>query len=72
MHITVGSAGAALDNATIFPQAWTAHIIQGEYGYGRITVSNASAMHWEFVKAGAENDTDAGSVQDDVWIFRSR
>lgn len=29
-------------------------------------------MHWEFVKAGADNDTAAGSVRDDVWIYRHR
>lgn len=73
MHITVGSAGALLDTTgTFYPQEWTARSIQGVYGYGRVTVVNASAMHWEFVKAGAENDTDAGSVLDDVWIIRDR
>lgn len=72
MHITIGSAGAYLDKGVFYPQDWTLHSIQGEYGYGRITVANASAMHFEFVKAGAENDTDVGSVRDDVWILRQR
>lgn len=72
MHITVGSAGASLDNGTFYPQDWTARSVQGEFGYGRITVANASAMHWQFVKAGGENDTSAGTVRDDVWIIRQR
>ena len=71
LHITVGSAGAALGNSTIHPQDWSAHIIQGKYGYGRISVVNRSAMHWEFIQAGADNDTEAGSIQDGVWIFRN-
>jgi acid phosphatase type 7 len=72
-HITVGSAGAHLDeNVTLYKQEWTAKFIAQEYGYGRITVVNATAMHWEFVRAGADNDTDAGAVLDEVWILRER
>ena len=72
-HITVGSAGANLDtNVTLYPQEWTAKFIPQEYGYGRITVVNATAMHWEFVRAGADNDTEAGAVLDEVWIVRER
>jgi hypothetical protein len=73
LHITVGSAGASLDYGTsTYPQKWTAQSIYGEYGYGRITVANASTLHWEFVKAGSENDTTAGEIHDDVWIIRRR
>jgi len=72
MHITVGSAGAHLDETGLYWNGWTEKFIQQEYGYGRITVKNATALHFEFVKAGSENDTTAGEVHDDVWIFRDR
>ena len=69
-YITVGTAGAALDIAELYPQSWTAQFIQQQYGFGRITVHNASAMHFEFVVAGPEESTETGTVQDDVWIQR--
>lgn len=47
MHICVGSAGAMLDSAMLYPNHWTETFIQQEYGYGRITVANASALHQE-------------------------
>ena len=72
MHITVGSAGAHLDETGLYWNGWTEKFIQQQYGYGRITVQNATALHFEFVKAGSENDTTAGEVHDDVWIFRDR
>lgn len=72
-HITVGSAGAHLDvNATLYEQDWTVTFLPLEFGYGRITVVNASAMHWEFVRAGADNDTESGAVLDETWILRDR
>jgi hypothetical protein len=60
-HITVGSGGAELDSIGLFDQDWTESYIQG-YGYGRITVSNATALHFEFVSA------EDGLVLDDTWI----
>jgi acid phosphatase type 7 len=72
MHITIGSAGALLDDTFLYPNGWTDKFIKQEFGYGRITVVNASAMLFEFVKAGDTNDTDAGEVHDDVWILRDR
>jgi acid phosphatase type 7 len=72
MHITVGSAGAHLDDSYIYANGWTKKVILGEYGYGRITVHNASALRFEFVKAGDVNDTTSGEVHDDVWIVRHR
>jgi hypothetical protein len=68
-HITVGTAGAKLDHHIPFYNAsWAARNIQGVYGYGRITIPNATALHFEFVRAGAQDDKAAGSVLDDVWI----
>lgn len=72
LHITVGSAGAELTIVDQYPNGWTDKLIRGEFGYGRITVSNASAMLFEFVKAGDENDSTAGEVHDSMWIKRDR
>jgi hypothetical protein len=69
-HITVGSGGAVLDDTELFRNTWSAKFIKQEYGYGRITVMNGTALHFEFVKAGDQNDTTAGDVHDDVWIRR--
>ena len=71
MHITIGSAGAALTEVDMYSNHWTDKLIV-DFGYGRITVANASAMLFEFVKAGPSNDTHAGEVQDQVWIIRER
>jgi hypothetical protein len=71
-HITVGSAGAHLDDVALYPNQWTAYHVQGVYGYGRITVMNSSSLHYEYVVAGADTDETAGQVLDDVWISRSR
>ena len=72
MHITVGSAGAHLDDTTVYESGWSERFIMGEYAYGRVTVANASAMHFELIKAGEVNDTSSGDVLDDVWIMRHR
>jgi len=70
-HITVGSAGAQLDDTPhLFSNTWSAKFTNKEYGYGRITVMNATTMNFEFVRAGDQNDTSAGDVHDQVWITR--
>ena len=71
-HITVGSAGAQLNTVGLYWNWWTAKSIRGVYGYGRISVANSTALHFEFVKAGDANDTTAGDTLDNVWIVRSR
>lgn len=71
-HITVGSAGAELSTVGLYWNRWTAKSIRGVYGYGRISVANATALHFEFVKAGDANDTRAGDTLDDAWIVRDR
>ena len=71
-HITVGSAGAALNDNELYDNQWTEAFVKQVYGYGRITVANASALRFQFVKAGESNDTSAGDVLDDVWIWRDR
>jgi hypothetical protein len=72
IHITVGSAGAKLDAGYDLVNAWTAHFIKGEFGYGRITALNNTDMHFEFVLHGTSQEEFAGTVQDDVWIHRDR
>jgi acid phosphatase type 7 len=70
LHITVGSAGAHLNNNTLYENGWTEKFLQATFGYGWITVMNATALHFEFVKAGSDQDPDAGSVLDDVWLVK--
>jgi hypothetical protein len=70
-HIMVGTAGVGFHHGTIYANHWSAKNIFGEYGYGRITVANSTGMHFEFVKAGAENDTTSGEVLDEVWFTKT-
>lgn len=72
IHITVGSAGAKLDDGFDLVNKWTDHFIKGEFGYGRITVPNNTHLHFEFVLHGTEDEARAGLVLDDVWIHRNR
>ncbi|GKY98793.1 hypothetical protein MPSEU_000835500 [Mayamaea pseudoterrestris] len=71
-YLTIGSAGARLDEAWFYPNAWTAKSIQKQYGYGRITIMNATAVHFEFVKVGDYNDATSGQIGDDFWLHRNR
>lgn len=70
MHITVGSAGAKLDAGFDLVNEWTERFIKGQFGYGRITIANSTALHFEFVLHGFSNEGDAGLVLDDLWIKR--
>ncbi|CAB9510615.1 Probable inactive purple acid phosphatase [Seminavis robusta] len=70
LHITVGSAGARMENNTVFDTVWTKKYIPGVYGYGRVTVENATAMHFEFVQAGRNFEPWAGHVLDDAWLTK--
>ena len=74
IHLTIGTAGAHLDDADLetFVNPWTAKVLLSTFGYGRVTVQNATALHFQVVQAvvGAENET--GQVLDDIWILRDR
>lgn len=74
IHITIGAAGAPLDSyyAATYDNEWTDLYLRGVYGYGRLTVANATAMHIEFIRHGEKGDPLAGEVLDDVWIHRDR
>lgn len=64
-HVTVGGPmGGAEYNGTMYEQNWTEAFATG-WGYGRVTVANATALHWEYL------DT-TGKVRDEVWIARRR
>ena len=69
MHITVGSAGAHLDTVDLYDAPWTETYLKGVFGYGRMTVANASALNFEYVQTVNETYTQ---VLDDVWIVRER
>ncbi|CAB9508582.1 Probable inactive purple acid phosphatase [Seminavis robusta] len=72
-HIIVGTAGAKLMYDPKVPSIhWTKKIVRGHFGYGRVTVANATSMHFEFVRAGANDDPAAGTVLDDVWIVKGQ
>ena len=62
-HITIGTAGAQLDWAPLLRRSW-GRFYSAEWGYGRITVANSTALHFEFV-----SDKD-GSTRDSVWLRR--
>ncbi|GAX22395.1 hypothetical protein FisN_14Hh008 [Fistulifera solaris] len=69
MHITIGSSGAKLDTVDLYDAPWTATYLKSVFGYGRMTVANASALYFEYVQTVNETYTH---VLDDVWIVRDR
>ncbi len=73
IHITVGAAGAPLDNfyaaATTYSNPWTARYLPGVFGYGKLE-GNATDLHFSFVQHGDEHDSLAGQVLDTLWIPR--
>lgn len=69
-HIMVGSAGAPLDDVGVYSNHWSVKNIQGVYGYGRITIANKTALQFEFVQAGPQDDQKSGEVLDEVWISK--
>lgn len=62
-HITIGTAGAELDSVPLLRKPWSAYF-SAEWGYGRITVANATALLFEFV-----SDED-GLTKDSTWLFK--
>ena len=64
-HITVGTAGAELDNVSLLRKKWVAKYI-AQWGYGRVTSLSNYELLWEFV-----SDVD-GSVKDQVLISKER
>jgi hypothetical protein len=75
MHITIGTAGAHLNENILNENEiaiWTEQIIFQTYGYGRVSIKNSTVLHFEFIKNGNEQyDSTAGTVLDEVYIVRN-
>ena len=63
MHIVVGTAGKELDLEDYFPVSWSLYQ-ENDYGYGRLTQANCSALLWEWV------ENTSGKVKDQVWLTK--
>ena len=62
-HIVVGTAGRSFDGEDYWPKIWSMYR-EINYGYGRVTVANSTALHWEWIR----NKDDV--VADEVWIYK--
>ena len=67
IHITVGTAGASLDDMSIglYDNVWTEKYL-GVWGYIRATIFNSSSVLLEFINAGN------GTLEDSVQLHRRR
>lgn len=62
-HIVVGSAGKSIDIDLWLERPWSMfHIC--DWGYGKVTVANATAMKWEWTQ------NRSGKVLDYVWLHK--
>ena len=57
VHIVVGSAGFELDTAGTWDVPWSEHF-EAEFGYLRVTVDNASALHLEYIRNNDQSVAD--------------
>lgn len=66
-YVVVGTGGAPLDSdaSRVIPNGYTDAYDRTNWGVGRASVYNSTAMHWEFVAVG-------GNVTDEVWLTRDR
>lgn len=68
-HYTIGSAGASLDSAALYPNLDWVEFFDDDFGYGRITVHNASTLLWEYIRN--QESADNGGIPvvvDSAWI----
>ncbi|XP_028398473.1 nucleotide pyrophosphatase/phosphodiesterase-like [Dendronephthya gigantea] len=66
VHIVIGTAGKEADWPPYLPPDWSKfrrHI--DPYGYGRVTLANRSALHFEYF-VNSEN-----KVVDQVWLYKN-
>lgn len=63
VHIVVGTAGKNVDTEDYFTVSWSLYH-ENNYGYGRLTQANRSALHWEWV------ENTSGIVKDHVWLTK--
>jgi hypothetical protein len=68
-HFTIGSAGFPLDSVGVYEKDWVEHF-DDDFGFGRITIANSSAMHWEFIRN--KDNNNRGSVVDEIWIWKKK
>eukprot|EP00730_Choanoeca_flexa_P015567 TRINITY_DN7178_c0_g1_i1.p1 TRINITY_DN7178_c0_g1~~TRINITY_DN7178_c0_g1_i1.p1 ORF type:complete len:681 (+),score=128.81 TRINITY_DN7178_c0_g1_i1:193-2235(+) len=64
IHIVIGSAGATLDVDKLYGKNWSM-FFDNDYGYGRVTVANETAMHWEYVR------TKDNMTINDAWVYKA-
>ena len=62
VHVTVGAAGSFLDSAEVVNSQWKEQY-EAEFGYGRATVVNRTALLWEYVRNRDKK------VTDHVWLY---
>ena len=63
VHFIVGSAGCHLDSVGTWDVPWAMHF-ERNFGYGRVSIVNRSALHWEYVRNSDK------SVADSVWLTK--
>ena len=63
IHIVVGTAGKEVDTADYFNMNWSLYH-ENNYGYGRLTQANRSALLWQWV------ENTSGQVKDSVWLTK--
>ena len=66
VHIVIGTAGKEADWPPYLPPNWSKfrrHI--DPYGYGRVTLANRSALHFEYFVNSEEK------VVDQVWLYKN-
>merc|ERR1711957_1136018 len=66
-HFTIGSAGCALDYVGLYDKDWV-EVFEKDYGFGRITIANSTAMHWEYIR-NKDSHTHS-TVVDETWIVK--
>jgi len=62
-HITIGSAGASLDDVALYGKPWSLYF-DDDWGIGLITVANKTALHWEYIRNKDQK------VVDERWIYK--
>ena len=63
LNIVVGTAGRSKDPDIWFRKPWSIYR-KADYGYGRVSVINATTLHWEWVL------NSSGKVLDETFITK--
>ena len=62
-HLTIGSGGFIAAADFWYNREWSIYH-KAEYGYGRVTVANSTALLFEWIH------DDDGKVKDHVWLYK--